>query len=318
MIVYTDLHNRSKMYNIPKRHIKKLSNLGVQLTTKYEDGVEIYWGDLFTEESLNNLPNLKWIHFPCVGVNRALIPGVINRNIVVTNSKGIFKEPVSNSVLSYICYFSRGLHLVNALKNENKLNRKNFDIYFNKIKTLSQSSCLIVGFGDIGTKVGELCNSLGMEVNIIKSNLQSHIPSFVKNKYELKDLTSAVKKIDFIINLLPLTELTYKVFNKDVFSNVKSDCCFINVGRGKSVDEEELIKTLNTNPNMTAALDVFYQEPLSLNSPFWKMKNVLITPHIANLFKNYWDTQVELFIFNLSNYKNNKKLTNIINLNQQY
>ncbi len=318
MIVYTDLHNRSKMYNIPKKYVKKLSKLGVELTTKYGDDIEIYWGDLFTEKSFNSLPNLKWIHFPCVGVNRALIPSVLKSNILVTNSKGIFKESVSTSVLSYICYFSRGLHLVNSLRNQNKLDRKNFDIHFDRIKTLSKSSCLIVGFGDIGTRVGELCNDLGMEVNIIKSNLQSDVPDFVNNKYELKDLSKAVKKADFIINLLPLTKLTYKIFSKNIFLNFKSDCCFINVGRGKSVDEKELIKTLINNPNMTAALDVFDEEPLSIDSPFWKMKNVLITPHIANLSKNYWHNQIKLLILNIDKFKKNKQLANIIDLNKQY
>lgn len=318
MIVYTDLHNRSKIYNIPKTSFKKLSDLGVKITTEYRDDVEVYWGDLFTKKSLDNLPNLKWIHFPCVGVNRALIPEVKKSNIIVTNSKGVFKESVSTSVLSYICYFSRGFHLVNSLRNKNQLNREIFDSYFEQIKNPSQSSCLIVGFGDIGTKVGELCHSLGIEVNIIKSDLTKGIPSFVKNKYNLKDLKSAVSNVDFIINLLPLTTLTYNIFNKNIFSEMKSNCCFINVGRGKSVNEIDLIQTLNNNPNMTAALDVFNQEPLPSKSPFWGMENVLITPHIANLTPDYWDTQTSLFISNLYNYRHNKQLVNIINLNKEY
>jgi phosphoglycerate dehydrogenase-like enzyme len=99
---------------------------------------------------------------------------------------------------------------------------------------------------------------------------------------------------------------------------MKSNCCFINVGRGKSVNEIDLIQTLNNNPNMTAALDVFNQEPLPSKSPFWGMENVLITPHIANLTPDYWDTQTSLFISNLYNYRHNKQLVNIINLNKEY
>ena len=80
-----------------------------------------------------------------------------------------------------------------------------------------ESSCLIVGYGDIGTRVGELCNSLGMEVNIIKSNLDMDFPSYVKNKYTLKNLKEAVRNNDFIINLLPLTKFTHNIFDKDIF-----------------------------------------------------------------------------------------------------
>ena len=99
---------------------------------------------------------------------------------------------------------------------------------------------------------------------------------------------------------------------------MKSNSCFINVGRGKSVNEKDLIDVLNSNPSMTAALDVFDKEPLPLNSPLWEMENVLITPHIANLTQNYWDTQIELFIFNMGNYSNNVPLKNVIDLNKEY
>ena len=318
MIVYTDLHNRSKIYNIPKKFKKILRDRGIDIVTKYNEKAEVYWGDLFTIQDLNNLPNLKWIHFPCVGVNRALIPEVKDKNILVTNSKGIFKEPVSTSIISYICYFSRGLHMVNFLRNNKLLTRLEFDSYSNTIKNPMESSCLIVGYGDIGTRVGELCNSLGMEVNIIKSNLDMDFPSYVKNKYTLKNLKEAVRNNDFIINLLPLTKFTHNIFDKDIFSLMKSNSCFINVGRGKSVNEKDLIDVLNSNPSMTAALDVFDKEPLPLNSPLWEMENVLITPHIANLTQNYWDTQIELFIFNMGNYSNNVPLKNVIDLNKEY
>jgi D-2-hydroxyacid dehydrogenase (NADP+) len=318
MIVYTDLHNRSKIYNIPEKFKKILRDRGIDIVTKYNEKAEVYWGDLFTIQDLNNLPNLKWIHFPCVGVNRALIPEVKDKNILVTNSKGIFKEPVSTSIISYICYFSRGLHMVNFLRNNKLLTRLEFDSYSNTIKNPMESSCLIVGYGDIGTRVGELCNSLGMEVNIIKSNLDMDFPSYVKNKYTLKNLKEAVRNNDFIINLLPLTKFTHNIFDKDIFSLMKSNSCFINVGRGKSVNEKDLIDVLNSNPSMTAALDVFDKEPLPLNSPLWEMENVLITPHIANLTQNYWDTQIELFIFNMNNYSNNVPLKNVINLNKEY
>jgi phosphoglycerate dehydrogenase-like enzyme len=318
MIVYTDLHNRSKIYNIPEKFKNILRDQDIDIVTEYNDRAEVYWGDLFTIKDLNNLPNLKWIHFSCVGVNRALIPEVKERNILVTNSKGIFKEPVSTSIMSYILYFCRGLHIVNFLRNNNLLTRLEFDSHFNTIKNPMESSCLIVGYGDIGTRVGELCNSLGMEVNIVKSDLNVNFPPYIKNKYTLKNLKEAIKNNNFIINLLPLTKFTHNIFNKDIFTLMRNNSCFINVGRGKSVNEKDLIDILKCNPNMTAALDVFDTEPLPLNSPLWDMKNVLITPHIANLTKNYWDTQIELFIFNVNNYINNIPLKNIININKEY
>lgn len=318
MIVYTDLHNRSKIYNIPKKYIEQLSKLGIYIITKYSKDVEVYWGDLLTKKDIDNLPNLKWIHFSCVGINRALIPEVINSNIKVTNSKGIFKESVSSTVMSYIYCFARGFHFVNQLRHKQKLTRNNFDLHFNSIKNLTKSKCLIVGFGDIGSRIGKLCYQSGLEVNVIKNDLSKGIPNYVNKSYTLNSLKKAVIDNDFVINLLPLTTSTYSIFDKEIFLNMKPDSYFINVGRGQSVNEYDLIESLKNKQIMGAALDVFNKEPLSNNSPLWGMENVIITPHIANLGTDYWDDQIKLFTLNLQKLKNNNLLLNQINLNKEY
>ena len=99
---------------------------------------------------------------------------------------------------------------------------------------------------------------------------------------------------------------------------MKPDSYFINVGRGQSVNEYDLIESLKNKQIMGAALDVFSKEPLSNNSPLWEMKNVIITPHIANLSTDYWDDQIKLFTLNLQKLKNNNLLLNQINLNKEY
>ena len=71
MKIYTDLHKRTKMYNLPAWGIEKLKKIGLEVVTEYSDDIEIYWGDLLEKTDVLNLPNLKWIHFPCVGINRA-------------------------------------------------------------------------------------------------------------------------------------------------------------------------------------------------------------------------------------------------------
>ena len=118
MKVYTDLHSRTKMYNLPDWGFDKLKSIGIDLVTEYNEDVKVYWGDLFTKKDVLNLPNLEWIHFPCVGVNRAMIPEVKYKGIRVTNSPNIFTESVSSMVLSYILYFSKGLNFVNKLRGE--------------------------------------------------------------------------------------------------------------------------------------------------------------------------------------------------------
>ena len=91
---------------------------------------------------------------------------------------------------------------------------------------------------------------------------------------------------------------------------MKETSFFINVGRGKTVVEDDLIEALKSNTIAGAGLDVFEKEPLSKNSPLWKLKNVIITPHIAGFSNQYWDRQRKLFSENLKRYLNTVPLLN--------
>ncbi len=305
MKVYTDLYNRTKMYNIPGWGLDKLKSNDLEIVTEYNDDVNVYWGDLLTKNDVLNLPNLEWIHFPCVGVNRALIPQVKNKEIIVTNSPGVFTEPVSSMVLSYVLYFSKGFNFVNKLRRENNLTRESFDNYIDYTKELIESKCLIVGMGNIGHKLKVMLNSLGIEVIGI-------------NRKNIGDLMTYISQVDFVVNLLPLTDETKFMFDKKVFEKMKSDSYFINMGRGQTVVEEDLIKALKDRSILGCALDVFNTEPLPQESELWNMDSVFITPHIANVSKNYWKKQIQLFISNVRRFRTNSTLINIVDLNKEY
>ena len=305
MKIYTDLQNRTKMYTLPEWGFTKLNSMGVDVVTEYDDDVKVYWGDLLTKKDVKNLPNLEWIHFPCVGVNRAMIPEVRYKGITVTNSPNVFTKSVSSMVLSYILYFSKGLNFVNKLRIENNLTRESFDDYMVHLKQLDEITCLIVGMGNIGNMLKTKLQSLGITVVEISR----------KNS---DDLTNLVMDVDFVVNTLPLTTQTNSIFDKKVFGKMKNNSYFINVGRGQTVVEEDLIEALKNKTILGCALDVFNIEPLPKESELWNMDNVLITPHIANTSKNYWYTQIELFISNLNRFRTSNTLLNIVNLNKGY
>tara|TARA_Y100000361_G_C11159596_1_gene346293 strand:+ start:2656 stop:3579 length:924 start_codon:yes stop_codon:yes gene_type:complete len=307
MKIYTDLHSRTNFFNIPKWGREEIESFGAELIHDYDESVTIYFGDLLEKKDVMSLPNLKWIHFPSVGVNRALIPEVINSDIIVTNSKGLFNKSVTSMVISYITYFSKGFHYIEKLRNENNLNRKSFDEFLPFVKEpfFSGLKCLIVGHGSIGNELSDICSYLGIKVDSVRS--KDNIKECIKES-----------KADFVVNLLPLTPKTDSVFDYETFEYMKSDSYFLNLGRGQSVIEEDLIDALKHKVIAGAGLDVFRIEPLPLDSELWELDNVLITPHIANLDKNYWKNEIPLFIDNLKSFKNNSKLKNIINLERGY
>ena len=176
---------------------------------------------------------------------------------------------------------------------------------------------LIVGYGRIGRKLGSVLSLLGMKVYAIKTTNKIN-DNFLEDVFLLDQLEDAVKNKSFIVNLLPLTQKTFEVFDKSIFKAMNKKSYFINVGRGKTVDENSLIEALHNKEIAGAALDVFYNEPLSLKSELLSFENVLITPHVGNINKNYWEYETDLFIKNLKHYVKGENLHSTLDIIKGY
>ena len=205
--IFSDLKNRTKINNIPNWSKEKilncLDNYHIELIFSKEriQECEIYFGDLVEASYVNRMLDLKWIHFSSTGVNRAFIPEIINRNIEVTYSPDAFTNSVTILALGFLCTFSRGLHKLFKLRDENKLSRENFDNSYSEITDLKGEKVLIVGYGRIGKKLGEVLSLLGMKISVIKSDNNKGISDFVEKVYTLDHLNNAVKSKSYIINL---------------------------------------------------------------------------------------------------------------------
>ncbi|MGO1297315.1 MAG: 2-hydroxyacid dehydrogenase [Vibrio sp.] len=97
------------------------------------------------------------------------------------------------------------------------------------------------------------------------------------------EFSSFLKGLDCIICVLPLTDETHHILEHDVFEQLNTGACVINIGRGGHVNEADLLTALNSGQLGHAILDVTQQEPLSEDSPLWQQSNLLITPHIAGI-----------------------------------
>ena len=285
------------------------------------DKVEIYWGNRINSNLIKKMPNLKWIHFASTGINKDIYEQIKKKKIKVTNTQNLYSSAVSSTVLSFIFSLARGTHYCNFLRAEKKLNRFHFDKISNSIQDVYFQSILIVGLGEIGNKIAKVCNSLGMKIFAIKKKSVMKKPKYVKKIFQLKKLKKAVSGKDYIVNLLPVTNKTKNIFNKNIFNSMKKNSIFINVGRGGTVNERDLLKVLKKNRISGAGLDVMVNEPISMKSSFLKLKNVIITPHIAGVTNNFWDKQISLFFENLIRYKRNSNLQylkNFSNIKEGY
>ena len=108
----------------------------------------------------------------------------------------------------------------------------------------------------------------------------------------------------------PLTDQTRGLFGAAEFSAMKATARFINLGRGELVDEEALIAALTSGAIAGAGLDVFLNEPLPENSPFWDLENCIVSPHMSGDYHGFKETVAEVFLDNFERYRQCRELVN--------
>lgn len=131
-------------------------------------------------------------------------------------------------------------------------------------------------------------------------------------------LYELLKESDFVVVTLPWTPETDKIIDKKVFQNMKKDAVFINIGRGKLVNDEDLIEALKTNAILGAALDVFSVEPLPESSPYWELDNCFVTSHNMDHIVDIKLECIQLFNKNCEKFLKEEELLNIVDKSAGY
>lgn len=268
---------------------------------------EIVIGQANDVLSLTDTPKLKWLHITSAGAN-TLSSEIVNSDLLVTNSSGVHPIPISEHVLGLMLMLVRGLHQAVKIQHTEKKWVRDMNIY--QPDELAGKKLLIVGMGRIGERVARLGQAFEMEVVGVVRNTAKHQGAY--QVVSVKEMDKHIRDSDFVVNCLPLTPETKNIFDKKRLSKFKTGSFFINIGRGESVDEEALIEALNKGKIKGAGLDVFAEEPLPKESPFWEMDNVIVTPHYSGANPNYFDRVITIFCENLSAFLNKKTLPQLV------
>ena len=253
---------------------------------------------------------LKWIHFGLAGVDRSLFPELLKSKILITSSKGIHQETVSEHTMGLILALAKGIGAsIKAQTRREWVQRELID----KRITLRDKVLGIVGLGNIGMELAVKAKAFGMKVVALKNKVKKgEKHKNVDKLFGKEKLKEVLIQSDFVVLLVPLTEETYHMISEEKLGWMKKDAYLINVGRGPVVDEKALIAALRNNSINGAGLDVFENEPLDSNSPLYDFENVIITPHIAGSMPDYYKRVGEIFRKNLERYLSGKKLINLV------
>lgn len=254
---------------------------------------------------LNDLPNLKWIHTTFVGVEKLLKADTLERNIILTNSRGVQSTAMAEFVLA--CMLTMAKQIPDHIHLHKERIWESLESYEVKGSTVG-----IIGFGSIGKKIAELL--LPFQVNIVAtSSKKLKVNQTGIKVIPLSQLTQLLTASDYVIITLPLTAKSKNLIGKTELSLMKECAYLINISRSEIIDEIALVKALRNGSIAGACIDAFSSEPLPKNHIFYKAPNLLLTHHSAYTSQKYWENIIQFFLQNLARFSEGKPLWNEVN-----
>lgn len=272
------------------------------------NGAEILLGWDFRagnlERAWDRAGQLRWIHWAGVGVDALLFPELVESDVVLTNSSGVFKRAMAEYVLGLILCFAKGFPETARLQVKREWG-------YRLTERIGARRALIVGVGNIGREISTLLKLAGLEVRGVGRHARSNDPDF-GHVHGSDELLSALPWADYVIVVLPLTGGTHHLFTDEQFQAMQPSARLINVGRGATVDEAALWRALGQGSIAGAALDCFEQEPLPQGSPLWTMPNVIVSPHMSGDYVGHTEALADIFYRNFERYREGKPLLNVV------
>lgn len=254
-------------------------------------------------------PRLQWIHAMAAGAGGAVKASGLDTQTLhkfrVTTSAGVHALPLAEfSVFGILNGYKRSAEMAQDQA------AKAWPTLRTPTKLAAGSKVVIAGLGEIGLETARLARALGMKVSGTKRNVEAieGIDEVTGNE----GLAGLVSQADAVVNTLPGTPYTEKLFGTGIFAAMKPGTVFVNVGRGTVVDEEALLVALNNGQVSYACLDVFAVEPLPQDSPLWSHPRVLISPHTSALSTAENRLIAERFCSNLRKFIDGEDLPHLV------
>jgi len=234
---------------------------------------------IITPELLDAAPNLEAIATISVGYDNYPVPELTRRGILLCNTPDVLTETTADTgFLLILAAARRAVELAELVKRGDwtaGIGPEHFghDVHG---KTLG-----MIGFGRIGAAVARR-GALGFGMRILYSNASPKPQLEAELGAERRELAALLAEADIICITVPLTAETEHLIGSREFAQMKPSAIFVNIARGKVVNEAALIEALEMGRIQAAGLDVFEHEPLSPESPLPHMRNVVALPHIGS------------------------------------
>jgi len=268
------------------------------------DGLIIRSATKVRKDLIDSLSNLKIIGRAGAGVDNVDVEAAKNKNIIVMNTPGGNTNATAEHTIGLIFALLRKITAANETTHKGLWEKKKL-----KGNEIKGKKIGIVGFGNVGKRVAEISNVLGMHVSIFSSYFETIKDNYPE--YNSCSIDEIIKDSDIISFHCKPNKDGNPIMNKNHLSLMKKNCIIINTARGNLVDEDDLKNALEKKEIKGAALDVFKNEPLE-ESGFYNLDNIILTPHIAASTDEAQIVVAEMVANQFVEFFNNNKIINSV------
>ncbi len=239
---------------------------------------------------LDGAKNLKWVQALGTGLDGITDQPALSPAVTVTSLHGVHGAPVSEAAMAGMLALSRDIPRFVRQMEQQHWGRW-------PAKLLSGKTVGILGIGVIAEALAPKCKAFGMTVVGLTSKPRA-VAGFDR-VHAMSEMMQVLPTLDYLVLLTPYSPATHHMIDAKVFAAMKPTSYLINLARGGVVDEPALVEALKSGHIAGAALDVFDQEPLPADHPFWSFKNVIVSTHQGGFCDTYVDLAMPILERNM-------------------
>lgn len=255
---------------------------------------------------------LRWVHSLWTGVDNVMSPELLACPAPLTNGRGVFRVSLAEWTIGAMLHFAYNLRRM--------IHQQEAGVWETfTTEELYGRTLGVVGYGEIGRAAAERARAFGMKVLALRRRpeLFGNDP-LVDQVFDHAHINDLMAASDYVMVAAPLTPETRGLVGAGQIAAMKPNAVIVNVGRGAIIDEPALIAALEAGKIRGAALDVFTVEPLPAGHPFYRLKNVLVSPHTADHVQDFVHLAVECFLDNLQRFRAGAELQNVVDKRAGY
>lgn len=270
--------------------------------------VLILVGKLDIADVAARAPKLRWIHITSAGVDRVPLDR-LPAQVLVTNAKGNHEARTREFSMTALLMLNNRLPDFVTQQREQRWEQM-------AIGPIDGKTVVILGMGALGSAAATAAKQLGLKViGVSRSGKDHELADVSLPQSRLKE---ALADADFLLITLPLTPETHRVVGEAELAAMPAHGGVINIGRGPVLDVAALAERLEAGTLQGAVLDVFPEEPLPADSPYWSTRNLIVTPHSGLYDADYVPRCLRFFFANVERYLDDRPLENRVDTRLGY